>query len=463
MEGRVDRYLLFERLGTGATGAVYRARHATLDRECAVKVLHQGMLAHPEDLARFEREAAALGRMRHPNVVDVTDFGTTTDDTVFLVMEYVSGAPLSELIQAEAPLQEERVISITCDILAGLAHAHGRGFVHRDLKPANILIVPEGSAEVARLLDFGLVTNPGIIGLQADLTEPGAFMGTPLYMSPEQIRGDPTTPAVDLYALGVVIYEMVTGEVPFRAPRLAPLMQLHLHEPPPALPPESALADVVAALLQKDPLERPSSAAEVLARLERARTAPPSASSPKRTLMLPLGLASVAAAISLAALAGLEKAVSPPPGARIELASAPDASLANDTGAGATSGDPVAIAKAAVTSLAVTTTADAGPVDGEASDAPAVGTAKVSSSPRRPQRKPALRPRTVNVVTVAGGEFVVTEVYVDGRRAGETPMQLELTPGSHTFEVNGPDGWRRVTKRIPRSGLAARVVIEVTE
>ncbi|MEM9113287.1 MAG: serine/threonine-protein kinase [Myxococcota bacterium] len=258
---RIDRYEITGLIGTGGTGRVYRGRHAILGRECAVKVLYGEYASEPKFVERFRREAKAVCEIRHPNIVGVEDFGRTPEGLLFLVMEFVPGETLEALLDRQGHLSPEWAATILRDVLKGLEAAHDRGFVHRDVKPQNILIREDG---LAKLLDFGTVSIP----TNHRLTSIGHIVGTPAYMAPEQTGDDPITPQADLYSLGVVLHEMLTGRLPFTGRNRAEVLIKHVTQPVPPVPPSLGLGDLVRELMEKTTTARPASAAEVLARLE---------------------------------------------------------------------------------------------------------------------------------------------------------------------------------------------------
>ena len=266
-----EKYRLDERLGTGGMGTVYRATHLLIDRPVAIKLLNPRFVEDEAAQARFRREARAAGRLQHGNAVAVTDFGRTSDGYVYIVMELLEGRTLRDVLAREAPLDTARAVSIMLQIAAAVAAAHEAGIIHRDLKPANIFIVQRKDAPpFVKVLDFGIAK------LAADtiddddpktLTAVGVMIGTPKYMSPEQCDGGPLTPASDVYSLGIILYEMLTGTTPFTGTSpLAIALKHSREEPRPprewvvTIPP--ALEKLVLKALEKRPLNRPQNAAE---------------------------------------------------------------------------------------------------------------------------------------------------------------------------------------------------------
>jgi serine/threonine-protein kinase len=262
----VDRYHVLEQLGHGAMARVYRAKHKFLGTESALKIL-LGQIAIDRTLAeRFRREAQAVSRIKHKNVVAVTDFGVTDFGVTFLAMELLRGKSLAKLLKEEGSLAPRRAARIARQIALGLTAAAKLGFVHRDLKPGNVMMVEEDGEELAKVLDFGLVRlddNDDV----TKLTRSGQVFGTPAYMAPEQIEGVEVGPKADLYALGVMLYEMLTGAPPFVG-NLQLVLALHLTEVPRPIPEHGALGEVAIHLLAKRPSERPSDADEVARCLE---------------------------------------------------------------------------------------------------------------------------------------------------------------------------------------------------
>src|SRR5207302_8026205 len=256
---RLASYTLLEPIGHGGMAVVYRARQESLDRTVAVKVLSENLAASTEFMERFRREARTAASMRHPNVITVHDFGEDDRGVPYLVLEYIGGPTLADLM--DVGLDDQRVPDLLDQIAAGLDYAHARGVIHRDIKPGNVLMTDDGRAVLA---DFGLAwLLPG-----AHLTLTGGVIGTPEYMAPEQAGGETIDHRADVYSLAVVLYEMLVGERPFVAETPIGVLLQHLQDPAPSvLTPRPdlprAVGDVVARALAKAPGERYSSAGEL--------------------------------------------------------------------------------------------------------------------------------------------------------------------------------------------------------
>jgi serine/threonine protein kinase/tetratricopeptide (TPR) repeat protein len=270
--GQIGSYRILSLLGAGGMGEVYRAHDAKLRRDVALKVLPRELAHDPERRTRLLQEARAAAALNHPNICTVHDVGET-DGHAYIAMEAVEGQPLSARL-ANGPLPPAELLRYALQLAEAVAHAHDRGVVHRDLKSANVMITPEGRAKV---LDFGLATR--LIGndvsdvatrTQTSLTEPGAIRGTLPYMAPEQLRGQPADARSDVWALGVVLYEMAAGARPFKGQSLLELSSAILHEPPSPLPSRVAapLQTVIGRCLEKEPARRYQRAGEVQAALE---------------------------------------------------------------------------------------------------------------------------------------------------------------------------------------------------
>ncbi|HYD39692.1 MAG TPA: serine/threonine-protein kinase [Anaeromyxobacter sp.] len=234
-----DTYHVEARIGGGGMGDVYLARHVTLDVPVALKILKRSLLADKALVQRFQREARAASRLRHPNIVQVTDFGQLPDGTLFMAMEHVEGKDLSRVIAEESPVPERRAVHLGAQILSALAEAHAHGILHRDLKPGNVMIeARRHERDVVKVLDFGIAKLQEAEAPGATLTQTGVVCGTPGYMSPEQWNAAPLDPRSDLYAVGVILYELLTGRRPLDGQTPLEMVRKLLTE---AVPPPGAL------------------------------------------------------------------------------------------------------------------------------------------------------------------------------------------------------------------------------
>ncbi|MET0595546.1 MAG: serine/threonine-protein kinase, partial [Polyangiaceae bacterium] len=272
------RYRVASFLGEGAMGAVYRVEDAQTKKPFALKVLHASMSTMREAVVRFEREAIAAGKVAHRNVAGALDFGRMPDGSFFLVLEFVAGRSLRQELDT-GPLHPRRAIRIMQGVVAGVAAAHEKGIIHRDLKPENIMLVDEdGDPDFVKVLDFGIakvsdVRSAGHGNVAQTLTKAGTVIGTPDYMSPEQALGRAVDVRSDLYSLGVVLYELLTGSAPFRG-GAATLLRQQVMDAPPPLPEDliehgdPLIDELLGKLLAKKPEERYQTAEEVMAVLD---------------------------------------------------------------------------------------------------------------------------------------------------------------------------------------------------
>jgi serine/threonine-protein kinase len=327
----IGGYVVRARLGSGGMGAVYLVRHPTLPRDVALKVLHTGLAATPAMRARFEREAELLSRLSHPNVVDVLDRGQQ-GDLLWMAMQYVSGPDLAAVLERDGALPPERALEIVAAVGNALDHAHACGLLHRDVKPANILLAAmPGGGERVMLTDFGIGRD---MTASSALTQDGEVVASFAYAAPEQLTGGPLDARADVYSLGAVLFELLTGRRAFDADALPALLYAVVHTPPPDirslradLPP--AINDVLGRALAKDPAARYGSCAELVAAARAcwparvpapatfvgpapvpppppARAQPPGPAQPRRTRRLAAagaGLAVVGVGVALLVLA----------------------------------------------------------------------------------------------------------------------------------------------------------------
>src|SRR5579872_2382584 len=225
-------YVILELVGIGGMGRVYRAEQTNLGRTVAVKIIHPHLVGEENAAARFITEARAASRLNHPNSVGIIDFGKTPDGQLYLVMEFLRGRDLARVMYEEGALPVRRVVDVLRQTLAALAEAHSENIIHRDLKPENIILEPVRSgADFVKVVDFGLAKMRAETQ-QPNITLPGIVCGTPEYMSPEQARGDPLDARSDIYAVGVMLYQMLTGRLPFEAESPTQVVLAHLTEVP---------------------------------------------------------------------------------------------------------------------------------------------------------------------------------------------------------------------------------------
>jgi eukaryotic-like serine/threonine-protein kinase len=272
----LDTYVVGEALGKGAMGTVYLGQHAKLKRKVAIKVMHEHLTGEPVLLERFRREGLLASKLNHVNVVAVLDVGETPDGKPVIVMEYAKGTSMADLMDA-GPVPVERMLSLMKQILRGLDHAHGMGLIHRDLKPDNVILTGGDIAdEVARIVDFGVAVlrapDESVEG--GRLTASGMIVGTPQYMSPEQAKAERTDHRTDLYALGVMMYEMISGITPFDGTAMeVALLKIDKDPPPfseraPHVVVDRVLEAYMRVLLAREPKNRPATAQMALEMLE---------------------------------------------------------------------------------------------------------------------------------------------------------------------------------------------------
>ena len=284
-----DKYRIEERIAEGGMGAVYRATHILMEKTVAIKVLHPALAADDKIVARFTREAKAASRISHPHALTVTDFGEDKDGVVFLVMEYLRGRTLKEVIRQDGPMPLRRAVEIVRQVCGALEAAHAEGVVHRDLKSDNIMLEEASGGDWAKVLDFGIAKIKEKIGDEDPaLTAPNLIIGTPQYMSPEQCsQASEIDSRSDIYSLGVILYEMLAGHVPFAGDSPTAIMMKHMQDEPPSLleeradlPPE--VGRIVARALAKRPEDRFQKAGQLSDALAQAAAAVTSAASSKR-------------------------------------------------------------------------------------------------------------------------------------------------------------------------------------
>ena len=268
-----NRYRIEHRLGNGGMALVYSGTDTLLRRRVAVKVLREQYAADDDFVKRFSYEAQAAAKLSHPNIVSVFDFGSE-DDAYFIVMELVDGATLAELIASEGIVPEPVAVEYAIQIASGLAFAHRQGLLHRDIKPANILITKD---DVVKISDFGIAR--AVSDTTLGVTQPGMIMGSVYYLSPEQAQGLAIDETSDLYSVGVVLYQMLTGALPFTGDSPVAVALKHVSTAAPAIDcavtgVSPALASIVARLLQKNPRDRFASASDLASALREVTSQP---------------------------------------------------------------------------------------------------------------------------------------------------------------------------------------------
>ncbi|MFO0678621.1 MAG: serine/threonine-protein kinase [Polyangiaceae bacterium] len=255
------RYRIESVLGEGGMGVVYTARHTVIDKRIAIKVLRGEMAQDKENVDRFLLEARAASSIGNPHIIDISDFGTMPDGATYFVMEHLDGRSLSALLRAEKPLATPRIVAIGKQIARAMAAAHSAGIVHRDMKPDNVMLIERGGqSDFVKILDFGIAK---VGSAASQITRAGTVFGTPHYMSPEQAAGTAVDQRSDIYAVGVMLYEMASGRVPFDADNFMGILSQHMHKAPPPIDDRGPLTAatvglraVVAKCLAKKPENR---------------------------------------------------------------------------------------------------------------------------------------------------------------------------------------------------------------
>ena len=280
------RYRIDTVIGTGGMGRVYKGEHTGIGRAVAIKVLHTDLSRNREAAQRFQREALASGRLDHPNIVGVSDFGVLDDGSCYLVMEALEGEPLGKRLERDGRVPWGEALEILRGVLSGLKHAHEKGVVHRDIKPDNIFLAQKDGEIVVKILDFGIAKLRAGSGDDPASTRAGLTVGTPAYLSPEQAVGGEITPASDLYSASVVLFEMIAGRAPFVEKEPLAMLGAHVSRPPPRLAEVAPdlqlpanLEEILARGLAKVSAERYTNAVEYIGALDAVIAGVPLASS----------------------------------------------------------------------------------------------------------------------------------------------------------------------------------------
>jgi eukaryotic-like serine/threonine-protein kinase len=394
------KYRVLQQIGRGGMGIVYEAEHVGLGKRVAVKLMQEKYTHDSEAIARFHREALAAGRIGNPHIIEIFDIGTAPDGRSYVVMELLNGLPLSKVIETSGALPPWRALQIMKQVLRAVGAAHAKGIIHRDLKPDNIFLISQSEDhEFVKLLDFGIskVVSVEEYATVTKLTTTGVVMGTPLYMAPEQALGNTVDRYADIYACGVIFYEMLAGRPPFEGPTYGVLVAklLTVAPPPldelrPGLP--SALVRAVHRALEKEPQDRFESAEAFAAAL-------PSSGSPSSL--------EFAGTLADDSLAGARPVPSRPGRFRNVAIAAIAFTLA-----------------AAATAVVLVVTDEGEPPAEQAAQA-------AQGAPAAPGPTPAAAPGTLDVQSTPSRATVL----VSGRHVGTTPLEVSLAPGRHEVRI----------------------------
>jgi serine/threonine-protein kinase len=453
--GRIiaGRFQIVRKLGDGGMGEVFLAEQQPMGRLVALKILRAALADDPQQVERFKREAQAASRLKHPNTIIVHDFGQGQDGVVFLAMEYLEGRTLAHLLDEEGRLEPRRAVRMMAQICGSLHEAHGHGVVHRDLKPENIFLTERGGqVDFVKVLDFGIakIRDNQAGGKLETITRQGAIFGTPQYMSPEQIKGADLDARSDVYALGVMLYQMLSGALPFKAATAVEMLTKHLAESPAPLSVDTADAATMARLeatalraLSKDRTHRQPTAQTFLDELELAIGAPvagplttttgptpPSSGSPPRRSPARWPLAVVGLAIA----AGIGAAVffarpETPPDPRPDAGHPASVSTSPPAPSAAPTAPPTEAPSAAPT--APPTQAPSGAPTAPPTVAPTAPPTRPPAPPTAAPTRPARdekRPAKLFIRSATPG----VKIYIDGRPKGTTPLvNFEVPAGVH--------------------------------
>ncbi len=278
----IEKYKIVRKLGEGGMGVVYEAQHVHIGKRVALKVLRDDFSRKEDVVERFRQEARSASIIGHENIIDITDFGQTPDGRVFFVMEYLEGDDLATVLEKQRTVGYERALRILKQACRGLQAAHDKGIIHRDLKPENLYLVHCGKPnETVKVLDFGIAKMTLLGDEGRKLTKTGMVFGTPEYMSPEQAAGRTVDARIDIYAMGIIMYEMFTGHVPFTGETFMAVLSQHMFSPVPTLQSKNpgisipqGMEQVILKALAKDPADRFQSMAAILESIEKVEKDP---------------------------------------------------------------------------------------------------------------------------------------------------------------------------------------------
>jgi eukaryotic-like serine/threonine-protein kinase len=273
-----DRYDIVSQLGAGGTSTVYKARHKFMDKYVAIKIMHTKLVPDITSVKRFRHESQMMSTLNHPNIVTAFDFGITSEGQVFLIMDYLEGLTLAAEIKAFGHIPVERAMRIFMQLCDALEYAHFKQIVHRDLKPGNIILVQESNRESVKIVDFGIAKSLASGSQNAGFTRAGEVFGSPAYMSPEQCCDSPVDERSDIYSLGCLIFECLTGRPPFRGANVSETIRQHVFERAPSMSEitndkiPSGIEQLVLQCLEKDPARRPQSISQLKTALTQVST-----------------------------------------------------------------------------------------------------------------------------------------------------------------------------------------------